>query len=254
MTVSNTEPLVENKTGNGTWTTINVTPGQIVQNSDGTHAIIVLKTTIADGTLTTLTETTDYTVALDGDSPSTGVITMVAGAPSTAYRFTVLSDLPLTQEVELENGTIIDVKNIEHALDTIVLQMQSMQEKIDRAVLLSPDALTRQVTLPSLEAADSEGKVLAVNADHEFDLISQTTATATSLGLGTVAFVNNTFSTVHVTGQSDISASGATGTFTITPGTGISASVSGTTVTLTSTASTSINFAGVLVNKSIFNS
>lgn len=173
MTVSNTSPLVENKTGNGVWTTIAVTPGQILQNSDGTHAIKVIKTTIADGTAVTLAETTDYTVTLDGTSPSTGTITIVAGAPSSSYRFTVLSNLTPKQEVNLQNGTIVDMEDIESALDRLTLYAHKQDEKLERAVVLSEDTLVRNLTIDSLNS--QTGKVLRVNADEDgFDYVDVT--------------------------------------------------------------------------------
>lgn len=174
MTVSNTTPLVENKTGNGVWTTIAVTPGLIFQNSDGTHAIKVIKTTIATGATSTLAETTDYTVTLDGTSPSTGTITIVAGAPSSAYRYTVLSNLTASQEVDLQNGTIVDMEDIEGALDKLTLLHQVQQEKLERAIILAEDTLVRNLTLDSLDA--QAGKVIRVNQTEDgFDYTSTTT-------------------------------------------------------------------------------
>jgi hypothetical protein len=170
MTVSNTTPLVENKTGNGSWTTIAVTPGQILQNSDGTHAIKVIRTTIATGVSTTLAETTDYTVVLDGTSPSTGTITLVGGAPSSAYRYTVLSDLAPKQEVNLQNGTIVDMEDIESALDRLTLYAQKQDEKLERAIVLPEDTLVRNLAIDSLDA--QAGKVLKVNSTEDgFDYV-----------------------------------------------------------------------------------
>lgn len=192
MTVSNTSPLVENKTGNGVWTTIAVTPGQILQNSDGTHAIKVIKTTIADGTAVTLAETTDYTVALDGTSPSTGTITIVAGAPSSSYRYTVLSNLTPKQEVNLQNGTIVDMEDIESALDRLTLYAHKQDEKLERAIVLSEDTLVRELTLDSLDSQAE--KVLRVNADEDgFDYVS------IAEGISMAAFDINSLSEISLT-------------------------------------------------------
>jgi len=179
MTVTNTTPLVENKTGNGSWSTIAVTPGLIYQNSDGTHAIKVIKTTIAGGTTSTLAETTDYTVALDSTSPSTGTITLVAGAPSSAYRYTVLSNLTASQEVDLQNGTVVDMNDIEGALDKLTLLHQTQQEKLERAIILAEDTLVRNLTLDSLDS--QAGKLLVVNSTEDgFEYIDVTTQVSTA--------------------------------------------------------------------------
>lgn len=162
MTVSSTTANRTQKTGNGVWTTITIN-WPMFQNSDSTYAIQVVRTTIATGATSTLAETTDYTVALDGTSPNTGTITLVAGAPSSAYRYTVIPNLSQKQEVDLQNAVQVDMPTIEGALDKLTLLLQAQEEKLSRAVLLDEDTVTTNIVLPSFSVADAN-KIVAINA------------------------------------------------------------------------------------------
>jgi len=193
MTVSNTTANRTQVTGNGVWDDITIN-WPMFQNSGGTHAIEVIRTTIATGATSTLAETTDYTVALDGTSPNTGVITLVAGAPSSAYRFTVIPNIQKKQEVDLQNAVQVDMPTIEAALDKLTLITQAQDELLSRAVVLSEDTQITNITLPSFSVADAN-KVVTINDDgtgmttmavdelvsvSSFDINSLTTETTVS--------------------------------------------------------------------------
>lgn len=161
MTVTTTTDNRTQVTGNGVWDDITVN-WPMFQNSDGSHAIQVIKTTIATSATETLTETTDYTVTLDGTSPNTGIVTIVAGAPSSAYRYTVLPNIPKKQEVDLQNAVQIDMPTIEAALDKLTLLIQAQDELLSRAVILAQDTTITDITLPSFGASDAN-KVVTIN-------------------------------------------------------------------------------------------
>lgn len=162
MTVSSTTANRTQVTGNGVWDDITIN-WPMFQNSDSTYAIQVIRTTIATGATTTLAETTDYTVALDGTSPNTGVITLVAGAPSSAYRYTVIPNITKKQEVDLQNAVQVDMPTIEAALDKLTLIVQAQDETLSRAVVLSEDTQITGITLPSFGASDAN-KLVAINS------------------------------------------------------------------------------------------
>jgi hypothetical protein len=163
MTVSSTAANRTQVTGNGSFTTIEI-PWPVYQNSNGTHAIQVIKTTIASSVKDTLVETTDYSVSLSGDSPSSATITLVGGAPSSAFRFTVIPDIVKTQEVNLENAIKVNMPSIEAGLDKLTLQLQQQDELLSRAVILSPDTTITDISLPSFGVSDAN-KIVTINSD-----------------------------------------------------------------------------------------
>lgn len=133
MTISSTTRKAGPYIGNGT---ASVFPFafKVFQASD----VEVVRLTVATNIETTLALTTDYTVSLnqDQDSNPGGSITLVAGALATGYNLVITSDVENLQPTDLTNqgGFYPDVIN--DALDRATIQIQQLQEGLDRAALL----------------------------------------------------------------------------------------------------------------------
>lgn len=133
-------------------------PMPIVQNDH----LVVIKTTLADGTETTLTEGTgasNYSVTMADGYPGSGHITFPADGSTqmtSSYMLTIKRVVPLLQEVELSPGKYIP-KTQEHTFDYLMMVCQQLQEQLDRAILVeettTTDPETAQQLLDDLTAA-----------------------------------------------------------------------------------------------------
>ncbi len=98
----------------------------------------VVRLNVATTVETVLALTTDYTVALnqDQDSNPGGSITLVAGVLATGYNLVITSDIANLQPTDLTNqgGFYPDVIN--DALDRATIQIQQLQEEVDRSAKL----------------------------------------------------------------------------------------------------------------------
>lgn len=203
MTISTTTLNVQQYTGNGSVSAFAVTNFPIIKNSDNTYAIQVFKTTIATGAVTTLVETTDYTVALDSTSPSTGTVTLVAGNLPSTHRITIIPNIPEKQEVDLQNATLIDVTTIEAALDKLTLLIQQQEEKLSRAIIFGEDAVERDVTMTNLTSDQINNLITQLNtlatSDNsvsDFSINALTTSTDVDGSADFVAFHDTSLGTM----------------------------------------------------------
>lgn len=159
---------------------------KVFQASD----VEVVRLTVATNVETVLALTTDYTVSLnqDQDSNPGGSITLVAGALATGYNLVITSDVENLQPTDLTNqgGFYPDVIN--DALDRATIQIQQLQEGLDRAALLpitsSADAASLVADIVRL--ADS-----ADNLDIDANNIGSINTVATN-----IANVNTTASNI----------------------------------------------------------
>jgi hypothetical protein len=98
----------------------------------------VVRLNVATTVETVLALTTDYTVSLNTDQNANpgGSITLVAGALATGFNLVVTSDIGNLQPTDLTNqgGFYPDVIN--DALDRATIQIQQLQEGLDRAAQL----------------------------------------------------------------------------------------------------------------------
>lgn len=110
----------------------------------------VVRLNVSTNVETVLALTTDYTVALNQDQNANpgGNVTLVAGALATGFNLVITSDIGNLQPTDLTNqgGFYPDVIN--DALDRATIQIQQLQEGLDRAALL-----------PITSAADSAALV-----------------------------------------------------------------------------------------------
>lgn len=144
-------------TGNGV-TTAFAFPYKFLQEED----LVVVKRTIADGTETVLTLTTNYTTTGEGSDVG-GTVTLLV-APSSAYEIVIYNDPDATQEVNLEENDSQPAEVVEGAFDKLTILMQRLKDVITRSVRLSdgfaPDFDT---TLP-VDLDQAANRVPAVNA------------------------------------------------------------------------------------------
>lgn len=157
MTISSTNRKAGPYIGNGT-TTVFPFYFKVFTAAD----VEVVRLTVATNIETVLALTTDYTVSLNTDQNANpgGSITLVAGALASGYNLVVTSAIGNLQPTDLTNqgGFYPDVIN--DALDRATIQIQQLQEGLDRAALL-----------PITSAADSAALVadierLASSADN----------------------------------------------------------------------------------------
>ena len=133
MTISSTNRKAGPYIGNGT-TTVFPFYFKVFTAAD----VEVVRLTVATNVETILTLTTDYTVTLNTDQNATpgGSITLVAGALAAGFNLVITSDIGNLQPTDLTNqgGFYPDVIN--DALDRATIQIQQLQESVDRAALL----------------------------------------------------------------------------------------------------------------------
>ena len=143
-------------------------PFDFFQNTAGVfdknNQITVILTSTA-GVETTLTEDTDYEVETHdpSDSGSSGYsgYVILNTAPAVGEKLTIMRDVPLVQELDLEAGQEIGPVELEAALDKVVMTLQELKEKLDRAICYNPSTTGNQVDaaayIANLQALFTEG-------------------------------------------------------------------------------------------------
>lgn len=129
MTVSTTTSRAD-YTGNGVTTAFAV-PFYFL---DSSH-LLVLRTQISTGTITTLALGTDYTVSGAGVSAG-GTITMAA-APTADQKLSILRNVPLTQLTHYVENDPFPAASHERALDQLTMELQQVGEAVGRALTLA---------------------------------------------------------------------------------------------------------------------
>lgn len=156
-------------------------PFDFFQNTAGVfdknNQITVILTSTA-GVETTLTEDTDYEVEThdpsdSGSSGYSGYVTLNT-APAVGEKLTIMRDVPLVQELDLEAGQEIGPAELEAALDKVVMTLQQLNEKLQRAICYNPSTTDNQVDaaayIANLQALFTDGAAA----------VSAATATAVS--------------------------------------------------------------------------
>lgn len=143
--------------------------------------------TSAGGTETTLTLGTQYAVTLNADQDTSpgGTVTLVT-APATGEKLTILSAVPATQPVVLQNAGGFYPSVINAALDRLTILLQQLVTLGQRTVTL-PVSYTASTELPSPVAGGVLGWSPTGDALANIDL----SVLATSIAYGGVAA--NTF-------------------------------------------------------------
>jgi hypothetical protein len=165
MTVSST--TVKNSySGNGS-TTVFAYTYRIFADSD---LQVIIRS--AAGTETTKTITTHYTVAGAGDANG-GSVTFTPGNVPTATETVVLRrEVPQTQAIDYIANDPFPAESHEEGLDRATMNIQQLQEEVDRSIKLS-----RTNTMTSTEftvgAADRANKILAFDANGEISVTQE---------------------------------------------------------------------------------
>lgn len=136
--------------GGGTTGPFNITNLEI-QNDDQ----VLVTLTGTDGSLSTLTKTTEYTINTDLDEVTT------VSAVAVGETLTVTLNVPTTQGVDYKNTGTFDAEVNEDALDKLTLINKQLTEEIARSVKLQVDSTATDVTVPDA----SSGKALLWGTD-----------------------------------------------------------------------------------------
>lgn len=141
-------------TGAGTTGPFSV-PFYFLENDD----LVVIKTTIADGTEATLTLTTDYTVSGAAD-PDGGSVTLVSSL-SSAYKLVIIRDPDRLQSAAYPRNDPFPAATHERVVDKLTMLVQRLRDLVDRSFHLSDgDTSGISLILSNLGAS----KLIAVNA------------------------------------------------------------------------------------------
>lgn len=126
----------------------------------------------SNGTETTKTITTHYTVSGVGSS-SGGNVTFTAGnIPASTETVVLRRSTAQTQSVDLVENDPFTAETVEGAFDRSILVAQELQEQIDRAIKLSPTN-TMTSTDFSVGAADRANKILAFDGSGEIGVTQE---------------------------------------------------------------------------------
>lgn len=172
MTVSTTTSRAD-YTGNGTTTAFAV-PFYFLDDSH----LTVLRTQISTGVITTLAITTNYTVSGAGN-PAGGTVTCVV-APTTDQKISILRNVPLTQLNTYVPNDPFPAASHERALDKLTMEVQQLDEAIDRALTLPPNtpAGTVSAELPTPQANKFIGWNSGANGLQNLDASTLASVTA----------------------------------------------------------------------------
>ena len=143
----------------------------------------------------------DYSVTLNPDqdiSPGGTITYPITGSPlASGEKLTLLGDVDYDQTTDLLGGGAFNARVIEDTFDRVVIQIQQLDERVDRALIMSvgttvsgqlPDAATRANKLLSF---DSSGNpiVTAPSAGTATALANDLAATGAGKGATMVGFI-----------------------------------------------------------------
>jgi hypothetical protein len=146
---------------------------------NATSDLTVKSRVTTTGVESTLTETTNYTVTINGDSG--GTVTMVAAWANT-YTLWVIRNTPRTQTLDLEQGDDFSAENLEIAIDKIVRMLNDLYDKVGRCLHYpDSDATSLSAELPnSVDRASQYASFTATGAPTVVSSVAPATATITA--------------------------------------------------------------------------
>ncbi len=151
--------------------------------------LVVIKRVTATGVETTLTISTHYTVT--GGNGATGTVTVVDGSTdfTTDDTWTILRASPQTQTLDLVENDAFPAESVEASLDKLSLQIQDLQEQLNRSLKFPISDLTSlSPEIPSSFDRATADAVMTFNAstgapEVSTALLAAITTTAFSLTL-----------------------------------------------------------------------
>ena len=159
MTISTTT-IKNSYSGNGSTTTFNYT----FKITDQDDIDVIIRS--SDGTETTKTITTHYTVTGVGNASGGTVVFTSGNIPSGTETVVLRRSTPQTQGVDLIENDPLPANTLEDALDKATSISQELQEQVDRSLKIS-----RTNTMTSTEfttsATDRANKVLSFDSSGE---------------------------------------------------------------------------------------
>jgi hypothetical protein len=165
MTVSST--TVKNSySGNGSTTEFAYTY-RIFADSD---LQVIIRS--AAGTETTKTITTHYTVAGAGDANGGSVTFTVGNVPTATETVVLRREVPQTQAIDYIANDPFPAESHEEGLDRATMNIQQLQEEVDRSIKLSRTN-TMTSTEFTVDAADRANKILAFDATGEISVTQE---------------------------------------------------------------------------------
>ena len=163
MTVSSSTSKVS-YSGNGSLTVFAYT-FKIFDEDDLT---VILRA--SDGTETTQTITTHYTVSGVG-SAGGGNVTFVT-APASGVTVVILREQPLTQELDLVPNDPFPAQSLEESLDKLVFMVQAHSEELDRAIKASKTNVINGAEF-TISAADRANKIFAFDSSGDVSITQE---------------------------------------------------------------------------------
>ncbi|MGZ2448284.1 hypothetical protein ACVIRO_001038 [Rhizobium ruizarguesonis] len=165
----------------------------------------VIKTD-ASGVDTILVLDSDYTVNGVGDDG--GGQALVAPAPATGTKITLLLNVPFTQDTDLENQGAYYAETVERAFDLMVMRLQQLKERSARAVTIPPtyDSATIDQLIANVLALGDKGAAIEAVA-----AVAQYLETVADVADDIPAVAGLTATTVTKAGEAAQSASDASG-------------------------------------------
>jgi hypothetical protein len=161
----------------GTNTAGQVVPFTFPINASGD---ITVKTRVtATGVEATLTETTDYTVTISGDTG--GSIELVSALAVSSEVF-IIRNTPRTQALDLAQGGTFNAEALEEAFDKLCREVNDLKDQVDRC-LHAPDTDVTTLSMELANTVDRASNYLAFDASGEPTVVSSVapaTATITS--------------------------------------------------------------------------
>ena len=121
------------------------------------------------GTETVKTLTTHYTIT---DNGSAGGQVVFGTAPATGVTIVLLRNTNLTQETDYISNDPFPAETHEGALDKLTLQIQEVQEEVDRSIKLSRTN-TMSNTEFTVGSSDRAGKMLGFDTSGELSVTQE---------------------------------------------------------------------------------
>lgn len=140
-----------------------------------TSEVVVLLRTDADGSSSTLTETTEYSVVLQGSGPAVGGTVTTVATYDAGFTLLISRATSQKQTTDLTESGILPANDVEAQFDKLEMQTQEQQAQGDRSLRypLSDSSLLTSILPNSIDRAskvaafDSGGNATAISAVPE---------------------------------------------------------------------------------------